>query len=301
MNDSLDFGAKSRTAVEATIVQLLSEKHLYQVLRVDFSELDNCLPKLIQRQSQSVPHTPGQRFPTTTELQQLLNGYKIARWCPKMPEKDLPTFLAAGRPVTSETIIDFELKTICTWCEQCEKKHPFGAIFGWHRDGSPSNHQSYTLGYRCQACSQYEVHYLIRRDGEKLLLCGRAPMEKIDLPKFLPKKQASHLSNAIVAHNAGQTLAAIFLMRVFIEQYLREHPKLESAVKAEKRISGDKLGQLYSATLPTDFSSRFPSLGNLYDKLSDAIHSARADDALFEEVSMNIIDHFDAKRLYRIE
>jgi hypothetical protein len=52
--------------------------------------------------------------------------------------------------------------------------------------------------------------------------------------------------------------------------------------------------------LPLEFRSRFPSLCEVYGKLSEAMHAANADAKLFEESCAKVVDHFDARRVYKV-
>jgi hypothetical protein len=69
-------------------------------------------------------------------------------------------------------------------------------------------------------------------------------------------------------------------------------------IKQQPRATGDEQGEAYQATLPTDFKSRFPSLSDIYGRLSVAMHKADADAALFEECCAKVVKHFEARRLF---
>lgn len=142
--------------------------------------------------------------------------------------------------------------------------------------------------------------FLVRRQGTKIRLCGRDPMGEVTVPDVLPIATRSHFGSALVACNAGQTLAGIFFQRVFIEQFWRSLPAIETTLAADPRLTGDKMGELYNATLPNDFKERFPSLSAIYSDLSAAIHSADANADLFEKSAAQTIEHFEARRLFKI-
>jgi hypothetical protein len=55
------------------------------------------------------------------------------------------------------------------------------------------------------------------------------------------------------------------------------------------------------STLPTDFKTRFPSMRNLYGELSIDIHNATGSAALFEKARGQIIEHFDVRRMFRLD
>jgi hypothetical protein len=120
------------------------------------------------------------------------------------------------------------------------------------------------------------------------------------MPKVLPRKQSEYFGNAIVAFQSGQTLAALFLLRVFIEQYWRSLEVVSKKNSGKAKPTGDELGAAYNATLPDDFKSRFPSLLEIYKDLSAAIHLANPDGDLFQDATRKVTEHFDARRLFKL-
>ena len=68
----------------------------------------------------------------------------------------------------------------------------------------------------------------------------------------------------------------------------------------EARATGDEMGAIYQDSLPNDFKSRFPSLLDIYNQLSSAMHEAKAEAALFEDCARKIAEHFDACRVFRL-
>jgi hypothetical protein len=87
---------------------------------------------------------------------------------------------------------------------------------------------------------------------------------------------------------------------VFIEQFWQTVPAVKELVKQNSRANGDEQGSEYQKSLPDDFKSRFPSLKEIYCDLSAAMHTAHANIPLFEESCVKIVEHFEARRLYRI-
>jgi hypothetical protein len=144
------------------------------------------------------------------------------------------------------------------------------------------------------------VYFLVRREDLKLRLCGRDPIEAVPPPKVLPGSHSKFYSDAQIAHHAGQTLAGIFLLRTFIEQFWRSVPEVQELIKQQARATGDEQATAYQAMLPPDFKSRFPSLSDVYGQLSTAMHEAKADAALFEDCCAKIVEHFEARRLFKI-
>jgi hypothetical protein len=73
------------------------------------------------------------------------------------------------------------------------------------------------------------------------------------------------------------------------------------AVKGKTRPTGDEIGDAYKATLPVDFRGRFPTLCEVYDELSAAIHSADETPEIYTAACEKVIEHFDARRMFQTQ
>jgi hypothetical protein len=197
------------------------------------------------------------------------------------------------------------LTNVKLFCAQCKTSEVFSPL--WAKDAAeecqgPHNkemprledHQLFFLAFQCQRCNRDPEGFIVRRSGHRLFLEGRSPIEQVDLPRYLPKKEMPFFSDAIVAFNAGKKLAGLFYLRTFLEQFARRITGMRD------RVAGDDLMEAYAATLPAAHRDHMPSFREWYDKLSDAIHAAKEDDALFDEARSEIDRHFDIRRVYRI-
>ena len=93
-------------------------------------------------------------------------------------------------------------------------------------------------------------------------------------------------------------IPSVFLLRCLIEQYVRSY----IGDFTSQRI--DVLIDAYMDDLDDDFKKRFPSLREIYDKLSEKIHEGdltKAAGDLYEAQKIKIDEHFDAKRVFKIE
>jgi hypothetical protein len=83
------------------------------------------------------------------------------------------------------------------------------------------------------------------------------------------------------------------MLRVFIEQFVY-------------RMTGNSSGRadleldVYYKNLPPDFKQRFPSLREVYEKLSAAIHAAEPSEDLFNKSKQDIDYHFEARKTFRL-
>lgn len=187
------------------------------------------------------------------------------------------------------------------YCRTCGRTEPFNPstatdtvrhVLEANRPLSRDPLQVYAWGFICQGCKGPPEVVLIRRDGLKLTLSGRAPIEHVDVPKVIPKDVSQYYSGAIVAHQSGQTLAGLFMLRTCVEQWVRKGRPTEERTEVSM--------ERYQESLPNDFKARFPSLPKIYTDLSTPLHSAAADVELFEKARREIVEHFDARRVFKL-
>lgn len=257
--------------VSRAIKRLLNTKHLYQNVRItdefkeDNQEVDIDIQFLL----------------TSSDI--VFSGSQALR--------------AAG------SSIYVSLTNIETFCTTCNERRPFASIsatsFPYQGTKTefgqlPPSCQTLHIGFCCQSCELEQVDFLISRKAEKLTISGRWPVENQPAPQYIPKAQQGFYSKAIITHNAGFTLAALLYLRVVIEQFWRSLELVDS----KQRMTGDEFGSIYKSTLPDDFNNRFPSLTDIYDQLSGALHAANSDAALFDDSLMKLNRHFDGRRVY---
>jgi hypothetical protein len=291
-------------AVAETLKRLLSEKHLYQAVEVDTAFM-SAVAKQLYYEPRMSPVLPMMRgvSPAKSLEDILAQGRSVAvqGWMPHVYfGRRNPEMIQAAVPGTGSPI-QFYLPTINTFCDRCGDRWPFNPV----SEGSlwvPGKEQDewFYLGYQCQQCKGLVVRFLVRREGLKLRLVGRDPIEVLPTPKVLPKGINKYYSDAQIAHHAGQTLAGLFLLRVFIEQFWRTTEVVKTLLEQDPRATGEKQGDAYQGTLPQDFKDHFPSLKDIYGKLSAAIHKADANALLFDECCSTVVEHFDARRLRKI-
>ncbi len=285
-------------AVSTAFRKLLSEKHLYQVVEVNFSDVESAILGVY---AGNAPATFGQPYHWNSKedfLEVMRERVAAVTWIPDGATVQPSQSMSDSGP----SYVDFDLPTINTFCSACDTNPPCNPMFDvliCRLDAMEE--EWFCVGYKCQQCKGPPIRFLVRREGTKLRLVGRDPLEVLPTPKVLPKAASKFYSDAQIAHHAGQTLAGLFLLRVFIEQFWRTHPSVGELLKRQPKATGDEQGTLYQDTLPEDFKSRFPSLRKVYDRLSAAMHSANADSALFDESCAAILEHFEARRLYKLD
>jgi len=151
--------------------------------------------------------------------------------------------------------------------------------------------QVFAFPFQCQNCKGEPMFYLVRRHDLKFTITGRSRMAEVNIPKSLPKEESKYFRDAIIGHTAGQTLAALFLLRVFIEQYMRR------ITSTTEKITGEDLADKYSLWLPEDFPPKFNSLKRVYEELSIRIHSADDSAEQFDLSRKDIEHHFEQLKL----
>lgn len=285
-------------AISNAFNQLLSEKHLYQNVQPDLTVISQTaeeVRKTLRRPLSSSQSGTGAVYPPVEDV--VLMGMKLAArtWVP------LGAVFAPSPTVTmqGQQYVQFEVPSINTFCPHCQGAWPFNPMHDSVCLGEGQD-QWFFLGYQCQQCKGVPTRFLVRREGTKIRLAGRDPIEVLPIPKQLPKTVSKFYSDAQIAHHAGQTLAGVFLLRTFIEQFWRTLEPVKQLIAKQPRATGDEQGDIYQKTLPEDFKARFPSLPDVYGKLSGGMHEAKADSQLFEESCAKILRHFEARKLYEL-
>lgn len=294
---------EERLAVNASnaLKELLSDKHLYQRTAVDLGCLDEISREVDELNRKAAAEEPGSHYvpPTLEECRSNLHEIINNKW-------RLALRKSGGHPWFGKTFganepLEVVMPTIKSVCSNanCGVQSPFNPVNGSvsETDGA-AQEQCFYLEYECQSCKGPTLHFLVKKSKERLMLCGRSPMEVVNVSSVIPKKHAGYFRDAVIAHNSGQTLAGLFLLRVFVEQFWKSIPEVAGAVSMNLRPSGDQLGEAYKGILPADFKARFPSLSEIYEDLSNALHSAKADADLFQQSHAQIVKHFDARRLF---
>lgn len=274
--------------VAEALKRLLETKHLYQSVVVNADDFEN---DFWNRVSNDVKDHLGSNdiFPD--------DGFHM----PWNPDEDYGvTPISANRLGVPRVVFKpLHVKVFCRICQRVEPFNPVAAGSAvdstkYERPiikGEPAIEQVYSFTLLCQSCKRFPEVFLVRRTGPKLVLSGRSPMEHVPVPQFVPKEIEQYYSGSVIAYQSGQTLAALFLLRTACEQWARKF--------ADPRDFADDAMKKYMAKLPEDFKSRFPSLPDIYSKLSADIHAAIGSTQLFEQMIKDLNEHFQARQVFR--
>lgn len=300
---------------------LLTEKHLYQ--KIDIKE--NAIDDIVRfRKEECIKekysfNEAGYRNSLKFDLNKL--------WSPPEESLNNATIIGVDQKISfmsaaekQKAFLFFPLPPIieiyCTFCEKQTPFHPLKNIKiyqleNYHekneriineRGNFPSQYQIFILPYECQCCQKTPLLFLIKREAWKLELCGRNFIEDVIIPPYLPKDSGKFFKESMIAFHCGKTLAAIFYLRTFIEQYWRSFSAnkilIDNSKKTLTKISAEKLNENYNATLSLKMRATAPSLFECYERLSAAIHEAREEEALLKEIKFLIESHFECKSIF---
>jgi len=291
----MEFGFSN--AIATGIKELLEQKHLYQNLVVSFPPFD-----VIYKNVSRIENIESIQPNVLKECQLNYNSAQEFGWRVPSPieARRLP-FYNSNAPERTIATIDFTPPTIKTFCPICKSLQPYNYVHGIelskdfidiNQIENPVEVQIFALAFECQSCKSFPEVFMIRREKMKLILSGRTPIEQVDIPKFIPKPQRKFFSDAIIAYNSGQILAGKFLLRTFIEQYVRDFTNDKTSQNT------DELFEKYGASLHDDFKKHFPSLSSIYSRLSIDIHEANQLPEPFIQARKDIEKHFEAKKLF---
>lgn len=295
MVDYKDFEGVARPMIEAAFRSLLETKHLYQSVEFTTSGMSGLVDAQVERATllQSLEIVQPGRGGRGTSKGDIVKE----SWADLDRLIKMTPFQFHETPFHGDCMV-LSVPTVRTFCQNqnCGGLWPHNACQdpSWLRSRSISGNgmqQIFVLQYECQNCKGEPVSYLVKRDGAKITLTGRSPIEKVNVPNFIPKNLRKYYRGALVAFNSGANLPAIFMLRTMVEQHMR------SAVKAgAQRMTGEELAAAYSESLGQMFNSQFQSLRPVYAALSEAIHAAVDDKPeIFEAEHAKTLKHFEAK------
>jgi hypothetical protein len=262
---------------------LLEDRHLYQKETIEGAEI--------------AVRTTLQSMTTTAEQKYLGDMMRVAGVSPTRLGTSADrsariqgssqyggTFYVEALALSRENI-----KIFCPTCDGREVAAPVSFI-----QGGKGEDQIFLLVFQCQHCKKGCVSFLVKHEGWTLFLHGRSPMETPEIQPFIPKQERKYFRDAVIAFNSGKTLAALFYLRTFVDQFARRQTGKRG------RENGEVIMAAYSETLPAKLRDSMPSLGKAYSDLSDAIHEPREDAVLFENATAAIEEHFDIRRVFKI-
>lgn len=177
------------------------------------------------------------------------------------------------------------VKTYCEFCKNVTTHNPKGCGDCYTaKDGRCFTHV-FHAEYECQDCKFADTSFMVMRRGCKIQVMGRAPIEiatiSRELSSQLEDDEQALFGEALKAYKTGSELAAVCLLRVALESYLRRITRNKAT---DKQVSGEELYEQYKKKLPDDFSfGRVESLGKIYNDLSAVMHTANVPDGCFQE------------------
>jgi hypothetical protein len=278
----------AKQALSDHLKRLLESKHLYQSVEVSFDShaaIYSVLRAVDPRRHEALK---SQAFGPIAE-----------EWLFATPRESKIPARRDGQLVPDR--IHVLVPDIKSFCARCDRVEAFNVVSATplvsHRTrasssaAAPEIYQVFALAYECQSCKARPEVFMVKRNNLKLQLCGRAPIAHVAVPPVIPKHVRGYYSGAVVAFQSGQVLAALFMLRTLVEQFIR------GACPAE-HTQVDQVMDSYMASLPEDFKDRFPSMAHIYERLSSAIHAATDDETLFREALADTAKHFDARRVF---
>lgn len=286
-------------AVEAAMKELLETKHLYQSVTVDVNAV---IAKALPQPERLHPLDAQSRGNAAAIVGDVARG----RWITG-PSRDAQL---AGTDDDRAPLV-FEVVPARMFCTTCKRRERYEVVraedvtFDVHRPYQaeesqrpqwPLSDQTYAISMLCQGCKRYPEVILVRRTTAKnrLTLSGRTPMEVAEVNESLPEPEVTFFRDAVLAHQSGRTLAGLFYLRTCIEQFARR------MTGETGRRTGQDIMATYGETLPLQLRGMIPSFSECYDRISDALHAARADAVVFDDMRGKIAQHFAFRAAARV-
>jgi hypothetical protein len=270
-----------RQVIEEGIRELLSTKHLYQSITLDFKPAIAPEAEEMHGRRLTAPNKRGGVEPElslTKIAQELLEE-------PLGPHKR-DWYVGEDKSIGSKIQFSFPpVRTLCSKCDDVEAFNLFGATPAQVIFLGAGGRQVFSFTVQCQRC-RVCVIVLVKRNGPKIQLVGRSEFEEVQVPNFIPKQVSRFYSQAVIAFQCGQVLPALFMLRTLIEQHMR-------AVTKSDTLRGEDLCEEYAKQLGQDVSEQLPSFKEIYSELSNALHTVVERGELFELQCKRICLHFE--------
>lgn len=274
-------------AIETAVKQLLEEKHLYQSVTIDFSDA-------VARAGTVAVNAHPMDKQSAENARGIVSSVIAKRWV-----------IAGAREASDsskssyEAPLSFDVRPVRLFCLTCRRRERYEVtraedltydLYAKPLVDPPWGvaDQVFVIALLCQSCKAFPEVVTIRRAASKrkLTLSGRSPMEEAEVPSSLPERESEFFRDGLVAFNSGKTLAGLFYLRTFIEQFARR------VLDETTRKTGQDILAAYGRTLPANLRDAMPSLAECYEKLSIALHTANPDAELFETTRTRIQQHF---------
>ncbi len=298
---------KARSSVSESVRTLLEHKHLYQSVEVDISVDREEVKNLVDMGDEYATEDLLFVVPIHLYDEHIDAGLDHSRetleavpWRFWIDQPDPGDINGSSLEYKSLDIQLPDIKVVCDVCKDTVQPHNPVRVNGLE-DGLAAElgpqKQIFLFSYLCQSCKRESVIYTVRREGKKLTIVGRSRFESVPIPETIKNlPEARFYRDAVIAFNTGRTLASLFYFRTLIEQYFRR----VLAVDKDEKIRGEDLARDYRKLLDKEFPMKFDTLGNTYDSLSDALHAACDDEALYISARDDIEKHFKALALLPI-
>lgn len=273
-------------AVKEALVTLLETKGLYQNVSIN-EKFSSKIPIVKSRPyTEEFSSRPLFLFSRgESEAGQKLPGHTGGRPGTKLFEMEVGAYLP-------------DISTFCPVCG-CETGFISHSISNAHYlDIYPiigeKTEQIYSPLYRCSKCREQLITFQILRKGLKLQLTGRSSPFRPQLAPEWPKHIKAIISDAFIAVSENDLAAGYYHLRTSIEFYIKK----EIGVEVKEKIDGVELCARYYETLDNRLKSDFPSISNIYSKLSQGLHSRECTEAEFYDLIHKYLDHLKAKKLF---
>jgi hypothetical protein len=283
------FDSRALSSMEITegLKALLETQHMYQSLLVDFEPIIKGIDDI------------GLSMRRINELEVATRVVKVP-WLPVLNRLSSSVTAPREKP---EGPLEFICPDVKLFCDRCHRVEAFNCrsaqeVFCQSMVAMPGKPeqtiQVFVFSFVCQSCKGAPEAFMVRRESPFLILVGRAPMECLDVPSFVPSDLRKFFGEAHVARHSGHFLAANTLLRCLIEQWVKK--------TISREIIGDfqPLVEEYANCLPPTFDKHFPTLAETYARLTNDVTNAVGSPEVFDVAIEEITTHFDARRLMKM-
>jgi hypothetical protein len=241
--------AEIKTAIQC----LLETKHLYQKVTIDSEKV------VAEVKEKVISSFHRELFDYIDDVSRMTFTPATQLFGPVQPQ--------GSRGVLGQMPLVLLLTNVTLFCRECDRREAFRPIL--YKDLAvelrplpasklvrhlplPETFQDFVLVYQCQRCEGVPETFIVSRHDWILSLDGRSPMATVEAPSCIPKKEGYLFRDAIIANGSGKTLAGLFYLRTFVEQFGRRVTGISG------KNTGDEILSEYAQTLPVSLRDSMP-------------------------------------------
>lgn len=191
--------------------------------------------------------------------------------------------------------LTFLIPTINTWCAICTTRELHDSIphiecSPYHLNPEaiqePLGFRLFLFNFQCQKCKSSPLTFMVRRELDKLQLCGRSRPYFPLVPTEIPKALRRIYMDSVASAACGDWAAAFYHLRTLMEHGMKQVCEI-----ADGQIDGTELCDRYNKRVDPVVAQR-AALTGTFEICCKNLHNRKGGQPEFEQALKTIEAHF---------